>query len=285
MTLTLVGSQQRLSQSEREGWAYHARTLERFDVTAAYDWHQAGLDASGQSLAAFPPLRMPYSHLWVEAGSHLVSGTRLGAFVKDVSNEDESELLSEIRAEKPDSIFGERMLLLAPIEWSEGKGQLFLSPLFHVIHITEDGRFVDYDVSTGSVTTASGVTVDMVKYTADVQQTFLVKPLLFGMSLSNVKGARISTPRLIGNPHTKKGKRKSPRNRYRIIAIPGSPTDDRPGRGGHRDVAKHLVRGHFKTWKNYFGKGPATWWVPFHSRGKREQGVVEKDYSVEPPTD
>lgn len=288
--MTVAFPNEPVPRADREALAYNVRTAEKFDVTAAYAWHQFDLGPEDQALRSFPPLRMPFPELWVEAAEptrfrlgDVRTPDLVGAMVIDVSNADMSRLLEEIRAEDKEVQFGDRMLLVKVFMYGSA-GRLLVSSFDHVIHITEAGGFVDYNTSTGGAPDAHGVVSERLRGDISMERLFMVAPLLFGMALSNVKGARTSEPRLLGNPHAKKGKRKPPRNRYRVITIPGSPADGNVGRGGHRDVAKHLVRGHFRT-SNLFGRGVVTIWIPHHVRGNPERGVVAKDYAVEPPTE
>lgn len=55
---------------------------------------------------------------------------------------------------------------------------------------------------------------------------------------------------------------------------------------GDHGIAYHLCRGHFATYteeKPLFGKHVGKFWIPPHTKGKRERGIVEKDYSIGTP--
>jgi hypothetical protein len=40
----------------------------------------------------------------------------------------------------------------------------------------------------------------------------------------------------------------------------------------------HVVRGHYRTFKDQFGNFKSRTWIPQHSRGNKALGVVHKDY-------
>lgn len=56
------------------------------------------------------------------------------------------------------------------------------------------------------------------------------------------------------------------------------------GEPGEKDVMPfHLCRGHFATYTDaapLFGKYTGRFWIPPHTKGKRENGVIEKDYAI-----
>lgn len=275
-----------LSTSEREELAYRARIVEKFDVTPSMGFWADQAAEGRLSWTTYPPLRLPYPGLWVEA--LWSTAEPIGAFAVEVSADEPlgADLIEEMRKEDPQASVGRAFIVLKFFDSVRAR-MVRTSPYLHVVHIDEMGRWMNYHVSGGSALTDARMSIGDFRADALTERDMLASPLLFGLSLSNVKGARISEPRLRGNPNSKrKGRRQPPRHRYREITIPGSPIDGRRSVGGHRDIAEHLVRGHFKTFtpeNPMFGKYTGTYWVPFHMRGKREHGVVDKDYEVKPP--
>lgn len=107
------------------------------------------------------------------------------------------------------------------------------------------------------------------------------------LALINVKNIEIvdaPTPRL-----SKKARRRGKKNpalTFKTIQLPGATGTSTPGTGDVRDLAWHLVRGHFATYTTdnpRFGDkthGVGTFWIPAHARGQKQHGIVQKDYEV-----
>jgi hypothetical protein len=74
--------------------------------------------------------------------------------------------------------------------------------------------------------------------------------------------------------------------RYHVLKIDGSYSGKATEPGdGHADRAMHICRGHFAKYtegKPLFGKYAGLFWVPMHVRGSVRNGVVDKDYELDP---
>lgn len=118
----------------------------------------------------------------------------------------------------------------------------------------------------------------------------LVKPLLMAISLMHCKNVVIKDvehPPKLQRARQKRGK--SPLVNYKVLDIKPfhemvrrktGRSDTGPGK------AIHIMRGHFKTYtpeKPLMGRHVGTYFWESHVRGKKERGVVVKDYSVEAP--
>jgi len=117
-----------------------------------------------------------------------------------------------------------------------------------------------------------------------------IYPCLLALSLmhcKNVTVQRVDPPLRLSLKHRKtKGR---PLLRYHVLRI-GKMKQvlDQEGSASTEGLTRalHLCRGHFNTYgKNgrglYFGKHVATVWIPLHTRGSLEEGVVVKDYAVD----
>jgi hypothetical protein len=127
------------------------------------------------------------------------------------------------------------------------------------------------------------------EYMSNLESSVL-RPLLFGLTLTNVKGSKTHDPRIVKQASRKQRRHANdhPRLLYRVITLPGTParSPGLPRTGKHLDrLALHLVRGHFATYTEaapLFGRQTGTFWRPAHTRGNAEHGVIEKDYEVIP---
>jgi hypothetical protein len=106
------------------------------------------------------------------------------------------------------------------------------------------------------------------------------------MHCRNVKVIEEIPPEKLSKKHRKKtGK---PLLRYRVLRIDHvKEILEREGKASSQGIkhALHICRGHFKTYGKdgkglLFGKHVATVWIPMHTRGSKDEGVVVKDYEV-----
>jgi len=112
-------------------------------------------------------------------------------------------------------------------------------------------------------------------------------PAVLAISLINCKNVAQRDSTNIEGPSEKWLRRKkAPVIRYHTLDIQPMrevlKTEGRISENGlHK--AMHLCRGHFAHYsedKPLFGKYAGTFWKPQHVRGKAENGIVLKDYSV-----
>jgi hypothetical protein len=90
-------------------------------------------------------------------------------------------------------------------------------------------------------------------------------------------------------PKRQAARPKRPPTRFHVLNI--TPLQRVLAREGQVDaqglrVALHLCRGHFKTYsaeKPLFGRVVGTYWWADHVRGPVDEGVVEKEYRIQPP--
>ena len=120
--------------------------------------------------------------------------------------------------------------------------------------------------------------------------SFYLPPTLLTLSFMNCRNVAIKEERppvKLSKKHQKRTGR--PLVSYKLLQIDHmKQVLEREG-GASRDGLKkalHICRGHFSTYGKdgkglLFGKYVATVWVPMHTRGSGDQGVVVKDYEVE----
>lgn len=114
-------------------------------------------------------------------------------------------------------------------------------------------------------------------------------PTLLTLSFMHCRNVQVRTE-VPPAPLSKKHERKTgrPLLRYRVLQI--DHMKQVLEHEGHASIeglkrALHICRGHFATYGKdgkglLFGKHVATVWIPMHSRGSIEAGVVVKDYDV-----
>jgi hypothetical protein len=111
----------------------------------------------------------------------------------------------------------------------------------------------------------------------------------FGMGLSFCHCKNVTRTEYTAEEHHQWHRQtKVPRLKYYVLNIdPMRETLRREGRSEEVGLGKalHICRGHFATYTPehpLFGKYVGTFWRPDHVRGKAENGIVDKDYSVNP---
>lgn len=110
----------------------------------------------------------------------------------------------------------------------------------------------------------------------------LTASLLWFLSVRNIVQAPINI-----NPKEQRQLRGHGAKRldYRILKISSTLTRGQANQstGGHRDLPLHLIIGHFRRYsdeKPLFGKYAGTFFIPAHTRGKEENGVINKGYCL-----
>jgi len=117
-------------------------------------------------------------------------------------------------------------------------------------------------------------------------------PALLAISFMHCKNVELKTqipPAPLSKKHQKKTGR--PLVKYKVLEI--EPMKKVLRTEGQSETlglkhALHICRGHFKDYSKgggLFGKYKGLYWWESHVRGDPSQGVVVKDYSVNPPTD
>ncbi|MEI6281003.1 MAG: hypothetical protein WCP17_03340 [bacterium] len=158
--------------------------------------------------------------------------------------------------------------------------------------VNRDGRIVNVRQG-GWVDTmlmdVRGITPQQQERFAAFFATFCLCPALMALSFMHCRnvGVRTEVPPV---PLSRKHERKTgrPLLKYRVLQIDHmKQVLEREGRVSTEGLkrALHICRGHFATYGKdgkglLFGKHAATVWIPMHTRGSVEEGVVVKDYDV-----
>jgi hypothetical protein len=115
----------------------------------------------------------------------------------------------------------------------------------------------------------------------------MVFPALLALCFLNCKNVRAEKEPL--DPHFAKiyqKKHKKPLMQYKTLKIEGMKSEIRKGSkaaGTGIEKGMHICRGHFKTFtedKPLFGRVTGRFFFAQHVRGKKEKGVIVKDYDV-----
>lgn len=108
-----------------------------------------------------------------------------------------------------------------------------------------------------------------------------LKPAVLAVGLMNCKNVH-TEERSTGNVFNRKKRKRSPKLDYHVIVLP-APAGGGEDAGGHWDVQRHKVRGHFKTYtadKPLMGRHVGTYWFAWHLRGDAERGRIIADYKL-----
>jgi hypothetical protein len=143
----------------------------------------------------------------------------------------------------------------------------------------------------GKMIEATLIKTDLNVIESDDNPDYYLTLYLFIPSLLAVSFMHCKNISLIENEPKKNGSGRN-RNRYgpkitfkTLLIKPMKKVLETEGDIHHNGLKKalHICRGHFKTYedgKGLFGRYPGTYWWSDQVRGKIENGIVEKDYSV-----
>lgn len=114
--------------------------------------------------------------------------------------------------------------------------------------------------------------------------TQFMRPAFSAIALMNCKNVALVPEAAPRRPKKSKPDR-IPRIQFHTIHVPGMDY----GGGGttepsHQDMARHYVRGHFKTYTAdapLLGKAVGTYWWGWQARGSKKNGIVVSDYEVD----
>lgn len=134
-----------------------------------------------------------------------------------------------------------------------------------------------------------GVTQDQMEQLQKSLLTTTVVPALLAISFMHCRNVTVrkeTPPAPLSKKYQKRTGR--PLLRYHVIQIDHmKQVLEREGHASTEGLKKalHICRGHFKHYGRdgkglLFGKHVATVWIPMHTRGAVEEGVVVKDYNV-----
>jgi hypothetical protein len=113
--------------------------------------------------------------------------------------------------------------------------------------------------------------------------------VLYALSLMNCKNVKVQD--VTRNPKVAKAHKKRhgvPMSRFSRIVLPNQRNGTGNGHGGGGAAAKHLVRGHFKTYTTdapLMGRHVGTYWWGWHARGDSALGNITPEYHVADPTE
>lgn len=117
----------------------------------------------------------------------------------------------------------------------------------------------------------------------------MTKPILFALSLANARNVsleEISLPPAVAKKRTKQGKAILKFKELRIEPMRAQAKREASEGESSSKHAMHLVRGHFKDYRNsggLFGKYKGLYWWDSQVRGSEEFGRIIKDYKLNSP--
>jgi hypothetical protein len=252
------------------------------DNVAHYWYADAKDDAAIWDLRKdFPNLAPPFPDFWIE-------------FVAPKEQKVVMIFGCRFRSEKKDKHWDTEIEVYVRL----GKAEPMKSDAKWYIKIGDDGKLLDVDNGRGNPVTGQKRSVINVLCMEDYYEmsqnlkVLGILPSLFAISLLHCKNVELKT-QIPPAPLSKKYEKKHgfPLVRYKILEIEPMKrilrTEGQSGTLGLKH-ALHICRGHFKTFgsdKRLFGKYEGTYWWESHVRGNPAQGIVVKDYSINPPTD
>jgi hypothetical protein len=309
-----------LHHDDRAALAHNLQAIERFDVNVAANWYFEDDSISGNPWSFGVPMRLPFPQAWGEFVRDDDKGIRFGCQftewnvvgmatfplirhdlmplpgsgirpidpAKDATD-DATDRPTETPL--PDGAIGRMTEFPVP----DGATHLIQAAPF-VSRVKPDSMLIAVEMRMYVFVNEMGECLDAFCTSPTLDgccvnyyDTAIVRPILFSLSLANVKGSRMSSPKASAMVfHRRRKDRRSPTQRltYRVITVPGTPASGTYPRGsGGKQIPLHLVRGHFATYTDeapLFGKRTGTYWRPAHTRGNPEKGLSTKDYCVKP---
>lgn len=218
--------------------------------------------SEGDFLPKMPPsVAFPFHETWIEGYDR--HGTRCGALINDGEKTPDGKPMA--------------MAIIAGGYGPEALGQLAFD--------VKGGDIVpDTEVVAVHPSTPDHLRDSMARVTRGI--VALALDSLFFLSCKNVdiaardpepKQARLARKRYGDTPHD---------YRYHVLVVrPAGSRSDAPAQE-IGNMPRHVCRGHFAEYGPKYGKGllfgkyEGRFYVPPHVKGKRENGVVEKDYEV-----
>lgn len=239
----------------------------------------------------FPPLRMPFSSIWMEWEQPEQWLTDKNVVVQRQDTEigiHRAVLLREIDIAPTMTLAvgDQRMTVPVPKGAAHAftischmirEGQACYFPFLGIVHVDEMGKQLQE-------TRWGGPTVDdRARPTVDLLHTQFGKLAMLALGLMNCKNVELGE-HLSDVPIGRRQRRRNTGIAYRTIDVPGHTTTTQHAADGHvRTTALHRVRGHFKTFTAdapLLGQHVGTYWWGWQVRGNKKNGVVVSDYKV-----
>lgn len=224
--------------------------------------------------ADVPPMKLPYDSVWMEWAKPAVWRSE-GKDVENPLGETRQAMLAI--ASKPDPKHSHpeaaSMLMCVPF-WKIG-GKILQFPMVDFIDLREDGTAVGLPRYGTALSKEMSEGIHL-----DLKPAFLALGFINCKNVTTEKVERSNIRSRSSNPKLRK---RTPKLDYHTIVLPGgsgggSGTGENAG-----TVARHKVRGHFKTFTQdapLLGKHTGTYWWGWQVRGNKANGITVTDYKV-----
>lgn len=279
-------------------WRDLLKDVPLFDVSVAADLYWHGKKDYYSLAEDFGPLRPPYPAMWMEwvipddfvidsgpKDSHFLAGCRHAAFLHTQEfhpyTEDAPLLSIQLDMEGYTAIAG-HLLTQVP-----GDDRILYVPIVNVIAVdNQTGQYMPHSqVAAGDKDVLTVLKQELPEDRFKSVTNIDLNVAYMALNLINCRN--VTTPQT-GVAFARTGREKRQRvpvTRYHTIQLPGM--SQRPGKGSRRTraeeaiMARHRVRGHFKTYTAeapLMGKHVGTYWWGWQVRGSRKHGEVISDY-------
>jgi hypothetical protein len=254
--------------------------------------------AKGWEWTGLPGLRLPFPSLFIESSDPCGQPqVRIGAFICE--GRPVADILSDI-SRYPDKYQGTRVVNDHPLISERCRHTIDFGLYFsdasarRIMHLARGTVLVDGD---HLAIRSPMIQVDKdlgSRFASYMQMKMALKrslfPLFLAVGFMNCKNVALRS--VAPDPAPNRERLKvglKPFLRYHVLDIEPMKTVLRTeGQVETQGLQKalHIVRGHFATYspeRPLFGKVAGTFWVPSHTRGSLEHGIVAKDYRVGAP--
>lgn len=253
-------------------------------------------------ISDFPNVMLPFEMTFLEMRvrnnpSFEATFEECGVLARMVKNPlDMSELAPSLDAAKQMLLHKETAYLMACQFFVSGR-RIGKKPIFSaefVFPVSAEGQLVPVDDKLAGVQTVylppntPNPEETRENFAFYILETYLY-PCFLALSFMHCRNVKVLTetpPPKLSKKYEKKTGR--PLIKYRVLQIDHmKQVLEREGGASTQGLKKalHICRGHFKHYGRdgkglLFGKYTATVWIPMHTRGSQEEGVVVKDYDV-----
>lgn len=235
-----------------------------FDVQNIHDY-RVGLEKTGYAdIYEFQSVKLPFEHTWFEFKTE--SGKRVGFYCRDIGN--------KINVVAYDSGHGGCGILSADVAVNAdytltdlGGGRTGL------LNVTWHDDILNLMWRSGSVKGA-----DKLKH----QIAGLFLNVLYALNFLACKNVKQNIINQSSNRATRRQYGVAFTEKYHVLTISKISKNSSCDVGYGLPKSLHICRGHFREYKDkpLFGKYYGRFWVPSHTKGNPETGIITKDYKV-----
>lgn len=227
----------------------------------------------------------PYRNMWMECDGPYDNGIRFGLHFSMITPAKANELLSIINAQFnsfPEDEDGEVSIIQS---FRMESNIPTLTSMGYIYH-DKDGMSKSLMIHAGMMPVPFETRMDEMQRRDEL--TWITFPIIYALMLCHCKNTGLVVHRKPSHikQSMRKRKKKSPLYEFKRVNIESILIKSIPS-GNKTDIkhAMHTCCGHFKTYtkeRPLMGKHVGTYWFAPHIRGSRSEGIIEKEYVVQP---